>query len=228
MDNLKKKILMMTLFGAFISSTLSAGAYTPFTTFGNGYNNSWNNPYATQSPLSMIFRMRNSMLPTYNNNRNNNNYGNYNNYNDYTNQNYAPQGYNNTQDYNNNYNNDSSYNNTSRDTDIAYLLSRMEKKKFNNNYNSLSIDERLAKLENNVFGAAQSGDYVNRVNRLKQAFSAEANSDTSQQMATTNNRRANPFKSFFSSGAPTSIPVDPNYYSSLNDSNTDFYSPQSN
>lgn len=124
--------------------------------------------------------MRNSMLPRYNNG-----YGNYNNYNDYSNPNnrrYYPQ-YSN-QNYNNDYNNDydyDSYNNNSPNSDIAYLLSSEWKKKFNNNYDSLSIDERLAKLENNVFGAAQGGDYVNRVNRLKQAFAAEANPDMSSQ-----------------------------------------------
>src|SRR5574344_1083960 len=50
-------------------------------------------------------------------------------------------------------NNNNNYN--SSNNDVAYLLSKMEKRRFNENYDNLSIDDRLSKLESNMFGAGQ-------------------------------------------------------------------------
>lgn len=190
----KNKIYIMSLVCGLIFSNLTANA---FFSFSNGNYNNWNYPYVSRNPLNTLFRIRNSMLPTYNN------------YNDYNN------------NYNSSYTAPDFNKYNSKNADISYLLSKMEKKKFRENYESMSIDDRLSQLETEVFGASQSGDYITRVNRLKQAFASEANGNQN----TMARQSINPFKSFFSAGSPTSMPVGSDYYNSFNDENSEFYTP---
>lgn len=96
------------------------------------------------------------------------------------------------------------------ESDMEYLLSKMEDKRFGVTYSGLDIENRLDRLDSQVFGAIQSGDYKTRLNRLKHAFSAEA---TRSYKAKNNKVKA--FKEMFSSGYPTSIPAHPDYYSAL-------------
>lgn len=100
--------------------------------------------------------------------------------------------------------------NSVKDSDIEYLLSKMEKNSFGRNYNTLDIDSRLDRLEAQMFGAIQCGDYKNRLNRLKQAYSAESTRNYKVK-----EKKINKFKEFFSTGYPTSIPAREDYYSSL-------------
>lgn len=102
-------------------------------------------------------------------------------------------------------------NNFSQISDYEYLLSRMEQTQFGNTYQNSDINERLDRLESEIFGASQSGDITIRLNRLKHAYSAES----------INKNKNNNLKSFFTYGYPTSIPADRGYYSSLDN---DFYS----
>ncbi len=97
------------------------------------------------------------------------------------------------------------------ESDMEYLLTKMENKRFGQTYSDLDIDNRLDRLDSQVFGAIQSGDYKTRLNRLKHAFSAEATRSYKAK-----NSRLKTFKEMFSSGYPTSIPADEDYYSSLN------------
>ena len=97
------------------------------------------------------------------------------------------------------------------ESDMEYLLSKMENKRFGQTYAGLDIENRLDRLDSQMFGAIQSGDYKTRLNRLKHAFSAEATRSYKAK-----NSRVKAFKEMFSSGYPTSIPADEDYYSSLN------------
>lgn len=97
------------------------------------------------------------------------------------------------------------------ESDMEYLLSKMENKRFGQTYAGLDIENRLDRLDSQMFGAIQSGDYKTRLNRLKHAFSAE-----STRSYKAKNSRLKAFKEMFSSGYPTSIPADEDYYSSLN------------
>lgn len=98
-----------------------------------------------------------------------------------------------------------------KDSDIEYLLTRMERNSFGRTYDSLGIEDRLDRLEAQMFGAVQSGDFKSRLNRLKHAYSAESTRDYKVK-----GKKLSRFKEFFSSGYPTSIPADEDYYSSLN------------
>lgn len=100
--------------------------------------------------------------------------------------------------------------NSIKGSDVEYLLSRMERNRFGQEYSNLDIDNRLDRLDSQVFGAIQSGDYKTRLNRLKHAFSAE-----STRSYKTKKQKLNDFREFFSSGSPTSIPASEDYYSSL-------------
>ena len=100
--------------------------------------------------------------------------------------------------------------NSIKDSDIEYLLSKMERNCFGKCYNTLGIENRLDRLEAQMFGAIQSGDYKSRLNRLRHAYSAE-----STRSYKAKNKKLNRFKEFFSNGYPTSIPADEDYYSSL-------------
>lgn len=97
-----------------------------------------------------------------------------------------------------------------KDSDIEYLLSKMEKNSFGQTYDSLGIENRLDRLEAQMFGAIQSGDYKSRLNRLRHAYSAESTRDYKAK-----GKKLNRFKEFFSTGYPTSLPADEDYYSSL-------------
>lgn len=97
------------------------------------------------------------------------------------------------------------------ESDIEYLLSKMENKRFGQTYSNLDIDNRLDRLDSQMFGAIQSGDYKTRLNRLKHAFAAESSRSYKAKTSKLNN-----FKEMFSSGYPTSIPASSDYYSSLN------------
>lgn len=99
-----------------------------------------------------------------------------------------------------------------KESDVEYLLSKMEQNRFGASSSDVDIENRLDRLETQVFGTIQSGDYKTRINRLKHAFSAEAS-----RSYKTRNQKTNRFKEMFSSGYPTSIPADSNYYSSLDD-----------
>lgn len=100
--------------------------------------------------------------------------------------------------------------NSVKDSDIEYLLSKMERNSFGQTYNTLGIENRLDRLEAQMFGAIQSGDYKSRLNRLRHAYSAEATRDYKAK-----GKKVNRFKEFFSTGYPTSLPADEDYYSSL-------------
>ena len=109
-------------------------------------------------------------------------------------------------------NNDDKYSRGKMDeSDIEYLLSKMENKRFGQTYSNLDIDNRLDRLDSQMFGAIQSGDYKTRLNRLKHAFAAESSRSYKAKTSKLNN-----FKEMFSSGYPTSIPASSDYYSSLN------------
>lgn len=99
-----------------------------------------------------------------------------------------------------------------KESDIEYLLSKMEINKFGTASPQVDVENRLDRLEVQIFGTIQSGNYKTRLNRLKHAFSAQAGRGYK-----TRNQKTNRFKEMFSSGYPTSVPVDNDYYSSLDD-----------
>lgn len=102
---------------------------------------------------------------------------------------------------------------TFQNTDIEYLLSKMERNKFSQTYSDMDIDTRLNNLESEVFGASQSGDFNTRLNRLRHAFSSEANTISSSTIK----NKLDSIKKFFSSGSPTSMPAPTDYYTTLED-----------
>ncbi len=73
-----------------------------------------------------------------------------------------------------------------------YMLSRIEKEWFKQDYTNLTMSERLNRLEEHVFGTSFNEDVNKRCDRLKRAFNAQKN----------NYRRT---QGMFS-GVPTSIP----------------------
>lgn len=102
-----------------------------------------------------------------------------------------------------------------KDSDIEYLLSKMEKNRFGTSYSNFDVENRLDRLDSQVFGAIQTGNYKTRINRLKHAFSAES---TRAYKNKSYNPKRNRFRDMFSSGSPTSIPASEDYYSSLENS----------
>ena len=101
-------------------------------------------------------------------------------------------------------------NSTINDSDIEYLLGKMENNKFGRTYSNTNIENRLDRLDSLVFGAIQAGDYKTRLNRLKHAFSAE----TTREYKTSLPKKRH-IKERFSAGYPTSMPANGDYYSSL-------------
>lgn len=97
-----------------------------------------------------------------------------------------------------------------KESDVEYLLKKMEKNSFGRTYDTLSIENRIDRLDAQMFGAIQSGDHKTRLNRLKHAYSAESTRDYKEK-----GRKLSKFKEFFSTGYPTSIPASGDYYSSL-------------
>ena len=98
------------------------------------------------------------------------------------------------------------------ESDIDYLLKKMEKKSFGKIYSNLPTEIRIDRLDSQMFGAIQTGDFKTRLNRLKHAYSAESTRNYKEK-----DRKQNQFREFFSSGYPTSIPARGDYYSSLRD-----------
>ena len=98
------------------------------------------------------------------------------------------------------------------ESDIDYLLKKMEKRSFGKIYSNLPTETRIDRLDSQMFGAIQTGDFKTRLNRLKHAYSAESTRDYKEK-----DRKQNRFREFFSSGYPTSIPTRGDYYSSLRD-----------
>ena len=98
------------------------------------------------------------------------------------------------------------------ESDIDYLLKKMEKRSFGKIYTNLPTETRIDRLDSQMFGAIQTGDFKTRLNRLKHAYSAESTRNYKEK-----DRKQNRFREFFSSGYPTSIPARGDYYSSLRD-----------
>ncbi len=74
-----------------------------------------------------------------------------------------------------------------------YMLSRIEKEWFKQDYTNLPMADRLNRLEEHVFGTSFNEDVSKRCDRLKRAFNAQKNNYRKTQ-------------GLFS-GVPTSIPL---------------------
>lgn len=97
------------------------------------------------------------------------------------------------------------------DSDLEYIISKMEKKRFGRTNMNGDIYPRLDNLDIDVFGTVQDGDYSTRLNRLRHAFSA-SNKDIERTLPPMQSRD---FRPFFRTGRPTSMPTPPEYYSNL-------------